>query len=74
MISVLSSAKRPLICYRVGKAALPCSRNKLTIRNRVLDNLETSENRRREVERRIPPLNAQVESYQQQQEVLLNAF
>jgi hypothetical protein len=39
----------------------------MSIRNRVLDDLETSENRRREIEARIAALNAQIKQRQQNQ-------
>lgn len=57
---------------RKNLETLGTAERELAIRNRVLDDLEASENRRREVEGRIALLNAQVESAQQQQQVLLD--
>ena len=57
---------------RKNLETLGTAERELAIRNRVLDDLEASENRRRELEQRIALLNAQVESYQQQQQLLLD--
>jgi chromosome segregation ATPase len=57
---------------RKNLETLGTAERELAIRNRVLDDLEASENRRRELEQRMALLNAQVESYQQQQQVWLD--
>ncbi|MEO8606875.1 MAG: histidine kinase dimerization/phospho-acceptor domain-containing protein [Chloroflexota bacterium] len=52
--------------------ALGSSEREVSIRNRVLDDLEASENRRREIEARITILNAQIKHSQQNQTTIMD--
>jgi hypothetical protein len=52
--------------------ALGNSERELSIRNRVLDDLETSENRRREIESRMTILNAQMKQSQRNQQSIID--
>jgi hypothetical protein len=57
---------------RKNLSALGDSERETTIRNRILDDLETSEDRRREIEARIAGLNAQIRQRQQNQQAALD--
>jgi hypothetical protein len=57
---------------RKNLAALGESEREVTIRNRILDDLEASENRRRTLETSISELNRSVQDFQENQRTLLN--
>ncbi len=57
---------------RKNLSALGESEREVTIRNRILDDLETSENRRRQIESQIVELNVQLKQSQQTQHSLIN--
>jgi hypothetical protein len=52
--------------------ALGSSEREVSIRNRVLDDLEASENRRREIEARITALNSHIKQSQQNQTTIID--
>ena len=55
---------------RKNLSILGDSEREMGIRNRVLDDLEASENRRRELEQRIADLNIQIEQHRKNQQEL----
>lgn len=57
---------------RKNLETLGTSDREAAIRNSVLDDLESSENRRRELERSVAELNEQMKSYQQTQQTLVD--
>jgi chromosome segregation ATPase len=57
---------------RQNLGALGKSEREATIRDRILDDLETSENRRRELETELAGLDEQIKQHQLAQQTLIN--